>query len=112
MSRKKKVSASHITAKPETVTVIRHSSKRKNLPPAGLESQGRIEDARRVRHEYNPHLSPTLRFSTDAAEADRLPELLAMSRQRALSADETKSLADALRRHEPWLEWSGKREKP
>ena len=21
-------------------------------------------------------------------------------------------LADALRRHEPWLEWSGKREKP
>jgi hypothetical protein len=48
----------------------------------------------------------------DATEADRLPELLAMARQRALSAKEVKVLAEALRRYEPWLEWSGKREKP
>jgi adenine-specific DNA-methyltransferase len=53
-----------------------------------------------------------LRSATDAAGADRLPELLAAPRQRALSADEAQLLADALRKDEPWLEWSGKREKP
>ena len=30
----------------------------------------------------------------------------------ALSAEEAGLLAEALRRHEPWLEWSGKRERP
>jgi adenine-specific DNA-methyltransferase len=53
-----------------------------------------------------------LRSATDATEEDKLPELLATARQRALSAEEAKLLANALRRHEPWLEWSGKREKP
>jgi hypothetical protein len=47
-----------------------------------------------------------------AAEADKLPELLAIARKRALPPDEAKVLAGALRRREPWLEWSGKREKP
>lgn len=51
-------------------------------------------------------------FPGDAASQDKLPELLATARQRALSADEAQLLADALRRHEPWLEWSGKRKKP
>src|SRR5512139_3185597 len=37
---------------------------------------------------------------------------LATARQRALSVEEAELLANALRRHEPWLEWSGKREKP
>lgn len=94
------------------VTAIKHAAKRKNIPPAGLEAQGRIQEAPKVRYEYNPHLPPVLRSATDAAAADKLPELLATARQRALSADEAKLLADALRRHEPWLEWSGKREKP
>jgi adenine-specific DNA-methyltransferase len=48
----------------------------------------------------------------DAASTDKLPELLATARQRALTDAEARLLADALRRHEPWLEWSGKREKP
>ena len=43
---------------------------------------------------------------------DQLPELLAAARERALTPEEADILADALRRHEPWLEWSGKREKP
>ncbi len=96
----------------ELAESIRHSAKRKNIPPAGLEAQGRIQEATRIRHEYNPHLPPSLRSATDATAADRLPELLATARQRALTDDEAKLLADALRRHEPWLEWSGKREKP
>ena len=96
----------------ESVGSIKYPAKRKNIPPAGLEAQGRIQAAARLRYEYNPHLPPTLRSATDAAEADKLPELLAIARKRALSEDEANALAGALRRHEPWLEWSGKREKP
>ena len=53
-----------------------------------------------------------MRSSPEPAVADRLPELLATARERPLTAEEADVLADALRRHEPWLEWSGKREKP
>lgn len=96
----------------DAISSIKYPAKRKNIPPAGLEAQGRIQEAPRVRYEYNPHLPPQLRSATDATAADKLPELLAIARQRALSADEAKILADALKKHEPWLEWSGKREKP
>src|SRR5207302_7654059 len=43
---------------------------------------------------------------------DRLPELLEAATRRPLSPDEARLLADALRTHEPWLEWAGKRELP
>jgi adenine-specific DNA-methyltransferase len=109
MPRKKAVSSS---AAGDSVASYKHSAKRKNIPPAGLEAQGVLREAPNVRHEYNPHLPPALRSSPEATATDKLPELLATARQRALSADEAKLLAEALRRHEPWLEWSGKREKP
>jgi len=96
----------------DAVTTYKYTSKRKNIPPAGLEAHGRIREVPRIRYEYNPHLPPVLRSATDATQAGRLPELLATARQRPLSAEEVKVLAEALRRHEPWLEWSGKREKP
>jgi adenine-specific DNA-methyltransferase len=54
-------------------------------------------------------LPPILRFGTSAT--DELPELLKKAQQAPLTADEAKILASALRKHEPWLEWSGKREK-
>ena len=44
--------------------------------------------------------------------ADRLPELLETARTRALTEEEARVLAAALRHHEPWLEWAGKRESP
>lgn len=96
----------------DTIASIKYPAKRKNLPPAGLEAQGVVKEVERIRYEYNPHLPPALRSATDATGTDKLPELLATARQRALSADEAKMLADALRKQEPWLEWSGKREKP
>ena len=96
----------------DAVQTVKHRAKRKNIPPAGLEAQGRMEQAPRLRHHYNPHLSPRLRVADDPAAADRLPMLLQTARERALSADEAAELANALRRHEPWLEWSGKRERP
>jgi adenine-specific DNA-methyltransferase len=72
----------------------------------------KLQDAPKLRYEYNPHLPPLLRSSPDPSGVDALPELLAISRQRPLSDAEAKVLADALAKHEPWLEWSGKREKP
>ena len=96
----------------DAITSYRSPAKRKNIPPSGLEAQGVLQEAPKLRYEYNPHLPPVLRSASEATEADKLPELLATARKRALSAEEAKVLADALRRHEPWLEWSGKREKP
>ena len=121
----------------ESVASYKYPSKRKNNPPAGLAAQGVLKDAPKIRYEYNPHLPPVLRSASafgvppsggsdaagpakagtpnqlsTAAETDALPELLAASRKRVLTDDEAKALAAALRKHEPWLEWSGKREKP
>lgn len=113
--RQKKKPAKAVEVKPaatDSVASYKYPTKRKNIPPAGLEAHGYIREVPRIRYEYNPHLPPVLRSATDATGMDKLPELLATARQRALSADEAKMLAEALRRHEPWLEWSGKREKP
>ena len=96
----------------DAVTSIKYAAKRKNIPPAGLEAQGVVRETETVRYEFNPHLPPVLRSSSDAAGTDRLPELLAEATRRPLSPDEARLLAEALRRHEPWLEWSGKRERP
>lgn len=111
MPRRKKTDVAGPGNPGDSITSIKYPAKRKNIPPAGLEAQGVVQEAPRLRYEYNPHLPPVLRSATDATGADKLPELLAVARSRALSAEEAKVLADALRRHEPWLEWSGKREK-
>lgn len=112
MLNKKETDAAAPAHAGDSIASIKYPAKRKNIPPAGLEAQGVVQEAPKLRYEYNPHLPPMLRSATDAAAADKLPELLAIARQRALSAEEAHVLADALRRHEPWLEWSGKREKP
>ena len=78
----------------DAITSIKYPAKRKNIPPAGLEAQGVLQEAPKIRYEYNPHLPPVLRSATDATEADKLPELLAIARKRALSAEEAKVLAD------------------
>ena len=94
------------------VTSIQYAAKRKNIPPAGLEAHGVVRERPKIRYEFNPHLPPVLRSSPDAVATDRLPELLSEAAQRTLTADESEALAQLLRRHEPWLEWSGKRERP
>ncbi len=104
MARKKK-------GKNPKVEDYRHGdAKRKNIPPAGLAARGRTPKVGEQTYFYNPHLPPALRFD-DSGKADRFPELLEMARQRALTGDEVQILAEALRNHEPWLEWAGKREK-
>ena len=112
MARRKKTAVSSGRTAAETVTSVQYSATRKNIPLAGLESHGTVREAPPVHYQYNPHLPPVLRSSPDAVATDRLAELLAVARHRALSEDETKVLEEALMRHEPWLEWSGKRERP
>ena len=96
----------------DSVSSIKYPTTRKNIPLAGLEAQGEIRDTERIRYHYNPHLPPVLRSAPDAVPSDVLPELLREATRRPLSASEAAELAKALRRHEPWLEWSGKRERP
>ena len=111
MARRKKTATSGRTAA-EAVTSIQYPATRKNIPLAGLESHGRVREAPPLQYQYNPHLPPVLRSAPDAAATDRLSELLAETRRRTLSEDEARTLEEALKRHEPWLEWSGKRERP
>jgi len=88
----------------------RHEAeKRKNIPPAKIAAEGTVPAVPKARYEYNPHLPPVLRFDQHG-EADKLPELLAKATREPLTDDEAKLLAEALGKHEPWLEWTGKRE--
>ncbi|MDW8342641.1 MAG: site-specific DNA-methyltransferase [Geminicoccaceae bacterium] len=52
-----------------------------------------------------------LRFDA-SGRADALPPLIEKAMREPLSREEAALLAEALRRHEPWLEWAGKRELP
>lgn len=91
------------------VADYRHDDTRKNIPPAKIAAEGRVPDVPKITYSYSPRLDPALRFDGTGG-ADALPDLLATARQRALTDDEARSLAEALRAHEPWLEWAGKRE--
>ena len=85
------------------------TSKRKNNPPAGIAGQGRTPNTPKQEYAYNPHLPPILR-SDPHGDADKLPELLQKAQQEPLTPEEAKIIADALKHHEPWLEWAGKQE--
>ncbi len=88
----------------------RHKSvKRLNIPPAGLTARGEIVREKKVRYAYNPHLSPVLRFDA-TGKADSIEKLIEDASRRKLEPHEIKLLQEALRNHEPWLEWAGKRE--
>ena len=108
MARKKSTKA--VNAETAVLDYRHDEAKRKNIPPAGLAAQGKVRETSKIRYAYDPHLPPVLRFDP-AGGADRLPELLETARSRPLTAEETQLLANALRNREPWLEWSGKREK-
>jgi adenine-specific DNA-methyltransferase len=92
------------------ISDYRHAGvSRKNNPPASIAAEGWTPYIPQVRYSYSPRLPPELRFDETGA-ADQLPELLARARQGPLTDEEIRVLAEALRVHEPWLEWAGKRE--
>ena len=88
------------------VLSYRHDKLRKNNPPARIAGQGTLPPKRKMEYNYNPHLTPSLRFD-DSGEID---ELLKKARQGPLSDEDLKTLSDALKHHAPWLEWAGKKE--
>lgn len=108
-----KEKASNGKRKPELEKVKDYrfeKSKRKNNPPAKIAAEGTVPLLPKIPYLYSPRLAPSLRFDPTGAP-DKLPELLNEAQRRALTAKEAKDLAAALRTQEPWLEWSGKREK-
>ena len=85
------------------------SSKRKNNPPAGIAGQGRTPKTPKQEYAYNPHLPPILR-SDPHGDVDKIHELLDKAQHETLTPEETQKIRDALKQHEPWLEWAGKQE--
>lgn len=95
----------------KTVTDYRHDeAMRKNNPPAKIAAEGTVPVLPKIRYEYSPRLAPVLRFDPSGGP-DAMPELLQKAQRGAITPEEARLLADALRNQEPWLEWAGKREK-
>src|ERR1039457_6496969 len=82
---------------------------RKNNPPAKIAAEGFVPLIPKAEYFYSPRRPPELRFDPTGA-TDELPELLAKATREKLTEAEAWALAEALRVHEPWLEWAGKRE--
>ena len=88
------------------VLSYRHDKLRKNNPPARIAAQGTLPPKRKMEYNYNPHLTPSLRFD----DSGKIDEMLEKARQGPLSDEDLKILSDALKHQAPWLEWAGKEE--
>jgi adenine-specific DNA-methyltransferase len=113
----------------KSVGDYRHQAKRKNNPPAKIAAEGAVPVLAKAAYAYNPHLPPVLRFDQtgkadvletrlSAAAQARADKLLAQAQQRPLKPEEAAELAELLAAAakarvaaEPWLEWTGKRER-
>jgi adenine-specific DNA-methyltransferase len=94
----------------KNVSDYRHTeATRKNNPPAKIAAEGYVPLIPKAEYLYSPRRPPELRFDPTGS-ADELPELLAKATRQKLTEPEALALAEALRVHEPWLEWAGKRE--
>jgi adenine-specific DNA-methyltransferase len=82
---------------------------RKDIPPAGVGIQGKIQEEAKIRYEYDPHRPPVLRFNEDI---NRHKALLEKATKSSLTHEEAAELAAMLESPQPWLEWAGKRENP
>lgn len=109
-TRKKKGNPDGGSGQAAPVADYRHpEATRKNNPPAKIAAEGHVPLLPKAEYSYSPRLAPVLR-SDPTGSADELPELLAEATRRPLNEAEAWALAEALRVHEPWLEWAGKRE--
>jgi adenine-specific DNA-methyltransferase len=77
--------------------------------PAARPARLPYPTAPKKKYWYNPHLSPVLRHDPTGG-ADRVLALVEKAGREPLTAEEKKVLEEALRNHQPWLEWAGKRE--
>ncbi len=97
------------SAKAEVTAFTHDDASRRGLPSGGTAGKAPVPKAPKKKYWYNPHLSPVLRHDPTGA-ADRVLALVEKAGREPLTADEKKILEEALRNHQPWLEWSGKRE--
>jgi len=105
-----KISKKRAQAQGENVVDIRHTGvTRLNIPPAGLAARGEIAREKKIRYAYNPHLPPTLRFDP-SGNAESVFELLDKAERQKLEPKDVDFLREALKNHQPWLEWAGKQE--
>jgi adenine-specific DNA-methyltransferase len=110
MANKKKAQSPAAPNSMDQVTDYRFpDSTRKNNPPAKIAAEGFVPLIPKAEYFYSPRRPPELRFDPTGT-ADELPELLAKATREKLTEAEAWTLAEALRVHEPWLEWAGKRE--
>lgn len=93
----------------DQVTGFRYDAQRKNNPSAGLAAQARARETPKLHYSFDPHLPPELRFDATGG-ADVLPELLDAATRRPLTETEARAVLMGLRQHQPWLEWTGKKE--
>src|SRR5258708_2100299 len=107
MAKNKKVKAAGASG--ESVADYRFpEATRTNNPPAKIAAEGHVPMLPKAEYSYSPRRPLELRFDADG-RADVLPELLAKATREKLTEAEAWTLAEALRVHEPWLEWAGKR---
>ena len=78
------------------VTDYRHDgATRLNIPPAKIAAEGAIPRVQEAQYSYSPRRPPTLQFDQHGAP-DKLFDLLEQARQRVLTEEEAKTLAEAL----------------
>lgn len=110
MAKSKKTKSAAAGGGLDAVTDYRFpDASRKNNPPAKIAAEGYVPLLPKAEYTYSPRRPPELRFDPTGA-ADDLPELLAKATREKLTEAEAWTLVEALRIHEPWLEWAGKRE--
>lgn len=109
MARRKRSEAT--TNEANAVDYRYPNEKRTNIPPGRIAGEGIVPRVPKARYFYSPHLPPTLQFD-NTGEPDKLNALIEKATRSPLSMTEAGLLREALQRYEPWLEWSGKREKP
>lgn len=83
--------------------------RRVGIPSGDTVGKAPVPKAPKKKYWYNPHLSPVLRYDA-SGKADRVIALVDKAGREPLTPDEKKLLGKALRNHQPWLEWAGKRE--
>ena len=93
----------------ETTHYQHDDAKRKNIPSAAMEAEGKVPMAKRVKYAYSPHLDPILRFDP-TGRADKVQSIVDKAcRGERLSASEQEILRAVGQNWErPWLEWAGK----
>jgi adenine-specific DNA-methyltransferase len=108
MARRKKNKGASTEA--NTVDYRYPHEKRTNIPPGRIAGEGTVPKIPKARYSYSPHLPPTLQFDSMGGP-DKLNALLDKATRAPIGAAEAQLIRDALRQQEPWLEWSGKRER-